>query len=132
MKTIKVDYEHNCETWWDNAREEAKHNPPEACVGLLDSVNEISVDDEDANAFMAWAEQIDGWNEQPFVVSDAPLVICGKTIQYDKSGVGHCWIDASEHNCPPTIQEEIAAEIIDGQKKTSDGERFGNGQYYRW
>jgi len=71
MKTIQVYFEHNCETWWDNAREEAKHNPPEACIGLLDSVNDITVDDEDADAFIAWAEQIEGWNEQPFIVTDA-------------------------------------------------------------
>ena len=67
--TITVDYEHNCETWWTNAREEAKGNPPSACVGLLDSVNSLTVSADDAAEFIQWASKIDGWNESPFVIS---------------------------------------------------------------
>jgi hypothetical protein len=69
MKTIAVDYEHNCETWWDAARIEAKGNPPSACVGLLDGVNTLTVSDEDAAEFLDWAKQIDGWEEEPFVIT---------------------------------------------------------------
>lgn len=69
MKTITVDYEHNCETWWDGARTEAKGNPPAACVGLLDSVDTLCVSDEDAAEFVAWSAKIDGWDENPFVIS---------------------------------------------------------------
>src|ERR1019366_1920125 len=58
IKTITVDYEHNCETWWYAAREKAKGNPPPSCVGLLDQVNTITVEDEDAAAFFNWAEAI--------------------------------------------------------------------------
>lgn len=71
MKTISVDYEHNCETWWDNARNEARGNPPTTCVGLLDSCDTLTVSDEDADEFIAWAKEIDGWSESPFVINDA-------------------------------------------------------------
>lgn len=67
--TITVDFEHNCETWWDNARAVAKGNPPPACVGLLDSVNTLTVPSEDAAEFIDWASKIDGWDEEPFVIS---------------------------------------------------------------
>jgi len=73
MTTIRVDYEHNCETWWDAAREEAKGNPPSACVGLVADMvgtDEIRCSDEDAAEFLAWAAQLPGWDEQPFVISD--------------------------------------------------------------
>jgi len=41
------------------------------------------------------------------------ISVYGKVIQYDKSGVGHCWVPADEVDCPPSIQEEIAGEIND-------------------
>lgn len=69
MKTITVDYEHNCERWWDAARAEAKGNPPSACVGLLDTTNSLTVPDADAAEFISWSSEIDGWNENPFVIS---------------------------------------------------------------
>jgi hypothetical protein len=65
---ITADYEHNCETWWNAAREEAKGNQPSACVGLLDWTNEIICSDEDAAEFLAWAAKLPGWDESPFVV----------------------------------------------------------------
>lgn len=60
------------------------------------------------------------------------VVVCGRKIQYDKSGVGHCWVPAEEVDCPPSIQEEIAAEIIDGGKDKCQRYRASNGVYYRW
>lgn len=71
MKTISVDYEHNCTTWWDAAREEISGNPPTSCIGLVSDVistDAIVCSDEDADEFVAWAEQLDGWAEQPFVI----------------------------------------------------------------
>jgi hypothetical protein len=68
MARLVVDYEHNCETWWDAAREEAKGNPPASCVGILDWTNEIECSEEDLGEFLAWAEQIPGWDEHPFVI----------------------------------------------------------------
>ena len=65
--TIVVDYEHNCETWWDAARLEATGNPPSACVGLLNDVNTVTVSSEDATEFIDWAKQIPGWSESPFL-----------------------------------------------------------------
>ena len=61
------------------------------------------------------------------------MTIQNKTIQYDKSnGQGHCWVAADDANCPASIQEEIAAEIIDGKVESTDGFVASNGQHYRW
>jgi len=72
MKRIDVDYEHNCETWWDGARENvAEGNPPPACIGLVETfgVDSIECSDEDAEKFIAWASGIFGWDEEPFVIN---------------------------------------------------------------
>ena len=66
MTTITTDYEHNCETWWAAARESS---PPPACTGLIDQVDTITVPDDDAHGFLAWAARLPGWSESPFVVS---------------------------------------------------------------
>lgn len=61
------------------------------------------------------------------------IIVCGKSIQYDNSGgQGHAWIAANEDNCHPGIQEEIAAEIIDGGLDECDDFTGSNGQHYRW
>jgi hypothetical protein len=58
--------------------------------------------------------------------------VCGKSIQYDKSGVGHAWVAATDSDCPASIQEEIAAEIIDGKQGECEDYVASNGQHYRW
>lgn len=59
--------------------------------------------------------------------------INGIKISYDKSGgQGHCWVKADNMDCPESIQEEIAAEIIDGKQTTCSDYRASNGQHYRW
>lgn len=60
------------------------------------------------------------------------IEVVGAAIQYDKSGVGHCWVAATQDNCPPSIQEEIAAEIIDGDHESMDSYTASNGCKYRW
>ena len=60
------------------------------------------------------------------------IKINGISIQYDKSGVGHCWVAADENDCPPSIQEEIAAEIIDGKVSECEDYVASNGCHYRW
>jgi hypothetical protein len=62
------------------------------------------------------------------------IAVCGKAIQYDKSSgsVIHCWESADEVDCPPSIQEEIAAEIIDGGVVSAIRFLASNGVYYRW
>lgn len=67
------------------------------------------------------------------MTATAQIKIEGIAIQYDKSGgVGHCWVAATEDNCPPNIQEEIAAEIIDGGEEECSDFVGSNGQHYRW
>ena len=59
--------------------------------------------------------------------------VAGKVISYDKSGgQGHCWVHADAIDCPPDIQKEIAAEIIDGKQDSCRNYVASNGQHYRW
>jgi hypothetical protein len=60
------------------------------------------------------------------------IELCDKAIQYDRSGVGHAWVAANEDNCPASIQEEIAAEILDGGNDECGDYVASNGQHYRW
>lgn len=69
MTTITVDHEHNCETFWDAARDEAKTNPPPCCFGLFESVTTMTLPHDDAVEFLHWCMKIPGWNERPFVIS---------------------------------------------------------------
>lgn len=63
---------------------------------------------------------------------DCEILVCGRVIQYDKSGVGHCWVAANEIDCPASIQDEIAGEIIDGGLDSCDDFLASNGIHYRW
>lgn len=65
-------------------------------------------------------------------MSNEQIEVCDTPIQYDKSGAGHCWVAAKEIDCPPSIQEEIAGEIIDGGKADCDDFVASNGIHYRW
>lgn len=56
----------------------------------------------------------------------------GKLVKVDASGVGQGWRIADEDSCPANVQQEIAAEIIDGARETSDGYTASNGLRYRW
>lgn len=58
--------------------------------------------------------------------------VCGCEIQYDASGVGHCWRAATVIDCPPSIQEEIGAEIVDGGQDECPEYTASNGVKYRW
>ena len=60
------------------------------------------------------------------------IEVCDKVIQIDRSNVGHNWVAADGCDCPPSIQEEIAAEIIDGGKNECDDFVASNGLHYRW
>lgn len=60
------------------------------------------------------------------------LEICGKYIQYDRSGVGNCWTNATSDDVPANIVEEIAAEMIDGDCDECSDFRASNGVHYRW
>lgn len=66
------------------------------------------------------------------MTTDTQITVCGCEIEYDKSGVGHCWVAADEIDCPPSIQEEIAGEIIDGKKDECSNFTASNGVHYRW
>lgn len=55
------------------------------------------------------------------------------SCQYDKSGgQGHCWVNVTEDNLPESIQEEIAAEVLDGKVGSCRDYTAQNGCHYRW
>lgn len=60
------------------------------------------------------------------------IEVMGYAIQYDKSGVGHCWVAATDDTCHAGIREEIAAEIIDGGNENRKSYTATNGCKYRW
>lgn len=62
--------------------------------------------------------------------ADAALV-CGRQVQVDRSGVGHCWADVAADDLPGQIREEIEGEIVDGGRE-SGGMVGSNGLHYRW
>jgi hypothetical protein len=58
-------------------------------------------------------------------------LVCGCTVQEDRSGVGHCWRAVDAADLPGDIRMEIEGEIIDGGRE--EGEIVGsNGIPYRW
>ncbi len=67
---ISVDYEHNCETWWDAAREQSAPLPPDAAADMVSGGADCAVlTKKQTDAFIAWAEQFPGWDESPFVIN---------------------------------------------------------------
>lgn len=61
---------HECATWWRAARDAvARGDYPAACIGLIDEVTILTVEECDADEFIAWAERLPGWSEQPFLIS---------------------------------------------------------------
>lgn len=62
----------------------------------------------------------------------AETTVCGAQVQYDLSGVGHCWKNINRDDIPASIVEEIEGEIIDGGKDECDDFVASNGLHYRW
>ena len=58
--------------------------------------------------------------------------VCGKTIEIDRSGQGHCWRTVSAGFIPYDIIEEIEGEILDGGRATCADFVASDGQHYRW
>ena len=57
--------------------------------------------------------------------------VCGCHIQIDRSGVGQCWVAASQEDLCPVLLE-IEAEIIDGGRGSCDDYVAKNGMHFRW
>lgn len=70
-------------------------------------------------------------NDASETTGDAGLV-CGCQVQYDASGVGHCWRNKRADEIPATVREEIEAEIINGGVTECDDYVASNGCHYRW
>ena len=58
--------------------------------------------------------------------------VCGKQIQIDRSGQGHCWRTISAGFIPYSIIEEIEGEILDGGADSCEDFIASDGQHYRW
>ena len=57
-------------------------------------------------------------------------IVCGKTIQIDRSGVGHNWRNLPAADLTDDLADTIAAEIIDGAAEY--GRVNVGGVHYRW
>ena len=66
------------------------------------------------------------------VMADQQSKVCGKQIQIDRSGQGHCWRTISAGFIPYSVIEEIEGEILDGELDTCADFVASNGQHYRW
>ncbi len=74
-----------------------------------------------------WDHEKQGYTE------DGPeTTVCGNQIQVDLSGVGHCWRNIDRQDLPGTVEMEIEAEILDGNKDECDDYLATNGMHYRW
>lgn len=60
------------------------------------------------------------------------VTVCGNYVQYDKSGVGHCWVSVSREEIPSNIVEELEGEMIDGGMSDSGECIASNGIHYSW
>jgi hypothetical protein len=58
---VVVDYETNPEDWWDAARA-SRAEAPKAVLPLLDADDEITVPRSTADAIVAWAATLPGWD----------------------------------------------------------------------
>ena len=61
-------------------------------------------------------------------MANTTATVCGKSVQIDRSGVGHCWKNIS--SISEDVAEIIAGEIIDGG--ISSGKTCIGGVWYRW
>lgn len=62
---------------------------------------------------------------------DAHDMLIGHGVQHDESGVGHAWHAVEGDDVPASIEEEIAAWIIEDDPDAGDEYTGTNGQTYR-
>jgi len=102
-----------------------------AAEGRENYIGEVEADTEEMALYEA-SHRFD-WDRRRchLVAWPQTIEIDGHTIQIDRSGQGHCWVDADADSCPPHIQQEIAEQIIDAKRES--GEHIAsNGLRYRW
>ncbi len=59
-------------------------------------------------------------------------LVNGFLIQWDASGQGHSWRNASVNELPAAVRTEIEGEMIDGGHGARSDFVASNGQHYRW
>ena len=62
--------------------------------------------------------------------SNPKAVVCGKTIQIDRSGVGQCWRNLPAADLTDDLADVLTAEILDSPKQY--GRVSVGGVHYRW
>lgn len=65
-------------------------------------------------------------------MSATETLVCGNQVQFDASGVGHCWRNIDAQDIPADIREEIEGEMIDGGKDECEDFVGSDGLHYRW
>ncbi len=70
--------------------------------------------------------------------TEIEITVCGNQVQYDKSGVGHCWVNIDACDIPANIVEELEGEMMELESKiVGDSDKWNtmtgsNGIHYRW
>jgi hypothetical protein len=73
VKKLSVDDENNGESFWSAVSTADLSEVPASCLSILQQADSVVVSDNDAAAFEAWAQRIDGWE------SAAPRDAFGKS-----------------------------------------------------
>jgi len=98
----------------------------------------VDGDDEEGADLLAEFFDAHGTDDELFVYDDdealaAAGLVCDRNIEEDLSGgQGHNWKLVRGDELPPSIREEIEAEIMDGKRDSTDDYMASNGVHYRW
>lgn len=70
MKRISIDWENNADTWWDGARQTARRDAGSVVAATYRALasmqlDELTLDEPDARAFLDWCAAIPGWHDGP-------------------------------------------------------------------
>ena len=75
MKKILIDQENNAERFWDEIQDRAERGEKFAVLlSGLDLTSPLYLEDDEAEALMAYARQVPGWADGPEYSPEALLV----------------------------------------------------------
>ena len=75
-------------------------------------------------------EQHETQPEVKVIERNTVAIVCGKTIQIDRSGVGQCWRNLPAADLTDDLADVLTAEILDSPKQY--GRVNVGGTHYRW
>ena len=85
---------------------------------------------EEAERIADECEQHETQPEVKVIERNTVAIVCGKTIQIDRSGVGHNWRNLPATDLTDDLADVLTAEILDSPKDY--GRVNVGGVHYRW